>query len=74
MTDEAQAPMAVPMPGAEVEIEPEVPTVDVGQTLADLQAAGIQVQANPDGTVVLTGVPPEALAQLGAGEAPPAPA
>jgi len=39
--------------------------------LGELEAAGIQIQPGPNGTIVLAGIPAEILAQLGGSDAPP---
>ena len=65
MTQEANAPMSVGMGGDEMEQAP-----DLGMILGELQAAGVQIQPGPNGTVILSGIPPEALAALGAASAP----
>ena len=67
MTQEANAPMSVGMGGGEMEPEPGE---DVGAILSELATMGVQIQPGPNGTVILSGIPPEALAALGAASAP----
>lgn len=66
----AQAAGGMPMGGppgmgAGVGPSPE----DINALLAELQRMGVQIQPGPNGTVVLSGIPAEALG----GGAPPAP-
>jgi len=70
MTAEAAGGMPMGGPpgmGAGVGPSPE----DINAILAELQAMGVQMQPGPNGTLILSGIPAEALGM--GGGAPPAP-
>jgi hypothetical protein len=73
---QGQGGMSVPMqamPGdpAQAQGMPD-PAEGIGQILAELQAGGVDIQPGPNGTIILSGIPAEILAQLGASETAPA--
>jgi hypothetical protein len=46
------------------------PGADILAILGELQIAGVEVRAGPNGTILLTGVPAEILGQLEQGATP----
>jgi len=70
---QGQGGMSVPMggmPGDPAQMAPD-PAESIAAVLAELQATGVAIQPGPNGTIILSGIPAEILAQLGASEPAP---